>query len=711
MGCTPNRQLIYSHEVEENHIISNAYSTSSNPILLKKPSIFPGSKNYVNPHISDYDKELETYKNKTTIGEILSSLENNPNLETLGYRKPLNEKEFEANFTFFKFSQIKDFAETVSKNLILQNLCPLSFFGEDGSFRFLGLFARNCFEWIISDLACQLNRITSVTFFATLGDVAFEAITEQTKLASICVSPENVSQLVSYIKKYNITTIKNVVLFDYTLFYTPNHSKALEELGLRVISFSKLLEKSSLTNSISLQQSDADTILTLCYTSGTTGIPKGAKISQNNLVSTCLSIFKTAGVYYSPSETVLIYLPLAHIMERLNIIACLIFGVKTGFISGDVRTSLSDDMALLAPTIVLAVPRVLQLFRSKILDGIEKLPEGCKRSTALKALRVKRENFQNDSANLHHFIYDKLVFSKIREKFGGKIKCFVTGSAPTTKEVADDIKIIFGCKLVEGYGLTECCAGCTISSSNDNSSESTGGPLFPVKVKLIDVPEMKYDSKTAFNGEPSPTGEICIFGPTVFKGYFQNKTATAEAIDSEGWFHSGDIGRILPGNKGLKIIDRKKEIFKLAQGEYIAPSKLEGVYAKSKYVANVCVYGNSFKNFLVAVVVPNKETVMEFLNRKGKINVKNLKEIENIQDYFTDMDFVQEVKNDFEKLAKDSNFNSLERIKGIIITDREFTIQNGCLTATLKLARNVILKEFEKEITECYGRLEKSESK
>ncbi len=389
-------------------------------------------------------------------------------------------------------------------------------------------------------------------------------------------------------------------------------------------------------------------------------------------------------------------------------LATLIYGVKTGFISGDLRTSLGEDMMLLAPTIVLAVPRVLQLFRTKILDGIEKLPEGCKRNTALKALRVKRENYESSNSNLSHFLYDRLVFSKIREKFGGRIKCFVTASAPVTKELATDIKIIFGCPIVEGYGLTECNGGCTVTNFGDFNNESVGGPIFPVKIKLADVPEMRYDSKTTLNGLHSPTGEICIFGPTIFKGYFRNPKATQETIDSEGWFHTGDIGRILPDCQGLKIIDRKKEIFKLAQGEYIAPSKLEGEYSKSRYVANLCIYGNSFKNFLVAVIVPDKETVFEFLKRKGKTNASSLKELNcKIEDYFSDMDLTQEIRDDFDLLAKQSNFNSLERIKGFIVSPREFTIQNGCLTATLKLARNVIVKEFQREIDECYEKLDK----
>lgn len=697
MGCNTSKTILYSVIEEEEK--NNNQTKSSDPIAIQKPSLYPGTRCYINPHIESWEKEMDNYKGKTVIREILNLMNSQPNLEALGYRKPINDKEFEKHFTYFKYSEMKNFAENFSKNLVINSLCPANYFSVDGVFQFLGLFSRNCFEWVISDLACQMNKITSVTFYATLGDEAFEYIADQTKLLTICVSPDNVANLISYIKKYNITTIKNVILFDYTLYLGEKIIYELKEIGLNVFLFSNLIKSNNLHDKIKLNLSEADTILTLCYTSGTTGIPKGVKISQNNLISGILSVFKSAQIEYNTLERLLIYLPLAHIFERGNILATLVYGSKTGFISGDVRTSLQEDLEILKPTIVIAVPRVLQLFRNKIIDTINNLPDGCSKNTALKALRVKREAFQSDHSNVSHYLYDNLVFNKIREKFGGKIKYFITGSAALTEEIATDIKIIFSCPIIEGYGLTECCAGLTVTYAQDTSNESVGGPLLNCKIKLVDVPEMNYHSKTKLDGELSPTGEICLWGPTVFQGYFQNQLATNEAIDEEGWFHTGDIGRILPHNLSLKIIDRKKEIFKLAQGEYLAPSKLESVYSKSRFVMNICIYGNSTKNSIVAIIVPNKDAVLEFLKKKGKIsNTDNL----HIESFYTDSELVAEIKIDLDLLAKQSNFNSLEKISKFYLSPNEFTIQNGCLTSTLKIARNVIFKEFEKEIESMY---------
>lgn len=701
MGCNTSKQILYSVIEEEQQ---NELGKNLNSFPAKKSSLYPDTKNYINPAVESFEKELDKYRGKSVIGEILKIMADQPNLEALGYRKPINEKEFEKNFTFFKYSEIKNFAEHLSKNLVIHNLCPSNYFSVDGVFQFLGLFGRNCFEWIITDLACQMNKITSVTFYATLGDAAFDYITEQTKLLTICVSPDNVSNLISYIKKYNINTIKNVIVFDFTLHLEEKRIYELKEIGLNVLMFSNLIKPFVGHSQIKLNLSEADTIMTICYTSGTTGIPKGVKISQNNLASTILSVFKSAKINYSPSETLLIYLPLAHIFERLNVLSTLVFGCKTGFISGDVRTSLQEDLEILKPTIVIAVPRVLQLFRNKIIDTMNSLPDGCKKNTALNALRIKRDAFHSDNSKLSHFLYDSLVFSKIREKFGGKIKYFITGSAPLTEEIATDIKVIFSCPIVEGYGLTECCGGLSATHSTDLANDSVGGPLLTCKIKLVDVPEMNYHSATRLDGELSPTGEICLYGPTVFQGYFQNQKATQEAIDEEGWFHTGDIGRILPHNLSLKIIDRKKEIFKLAQGEYIAPSKLENTYSKSKYVANICIYGDSTKNSIVAIIVPNKETVIECLKRKGKLSNGDANNI-NIESFYSDAELTSEIKNDFDLLAKQNNFNSLEKISKFFLTPKEFTIQNGCLTSTLKVARNVIIKDYQKEIELMYQSL------
>lgn len=680
MGCRQYTPLVYNKKEDSLEHINETCS-------------------YINANIESFQTQLEQVKGKTIIEEIIKILSENPQYEGLGYRKQITEKQWENQFTFFKFWQIKKYSEKLGSYIRKNNLCPLKNFEEEGSFQFIGLFAKNCFEWAITDLACQISDITTVTFYATLGETAFQHIAEETLIETLCISPENVKVFLQHKKKFDIKNIKNIVLFNFTLLNNTENITALQNEGLNVILISDILNAKEIENETYdyCNMAKAESLLTICYTSGTTGIPKGVKTTQNAFYAEVKCLSNKDTLEYSQKETILIYLPLAHNMERVHIFACLLFGCRTGFLSGDVRVTLSDDIRILRPTFFVAVPRILQIFRQKILDSLENLPAGCKKNLIMKALRTKRENYQA-TGNYKHALYDKLVFSKISEKFGGKIKAFVSGSAPLSAEVANDIKILFSAPILEGYGLTESSGAASISFVNDNSNENVGAVNVNAKIKLVDVPEMKYHSKTHLNGEISPTGEICISGPIMFSGYFRNKKQTDECIDTDGWFHTGDIGRILPGNKGLKIIDRKKEIFKLNQGEYIAPSKLESVYMKSRYVSSICVYGNSLKTYIVAVIIPNREHILEFLKSKGKIEDNS----SNIEKFFNDDYLLNEIKSDFDLLAKHANFNSLEKIVKFHISEKEFTIQNGCFTPTLKLARNIIANTFEKEIDALY---------
>jgi len=714
MGCKPSTQITYSKQDENCDEKHNSLCTNS----------------YINPNIKNYKEIEEHFSKKTFIGELLNNFNSYSNRECLGFRRPINDKLCEAFYTYFTYSEIKNFSFNYSKNLIKNNFClPKNFAEEPLTYCFLGLFAKNCIEWIIADLACQLNSITSVTFYATSGDVAFEYISNQTELTTICISNENVDTFLKYVEKYQIKWIKNIILFDYTLFFSEENYAKLQNAGFNVVSFKQMINSqlpvkpnkpnsdAYLKNSKNqnflisdeiqeLNLSKPETIITLCFTSGTTGVPKGVKLSQSNFIAQMENL-KDAGIHLNAKDTLLIYLPLAHVMERIETFAVLLSGCKAGILSGDPRTSLSEDIEIIKPTVLLAVPRVLQLFRQKILDNIDKLPESakCKKNLVNKAIRIKREAFISNQ-KITNFLYDKLVFSKIREKFGGRLRAIICGSAPLAPELAADIKVFFSIPIIEGYGLTEVCGAATCSSYNDYSNSSAGGPIKTCKIKLEDVPEMKYHSKTELNGEISPTGEICIKGAILFKGYFRNLKATVDAIDEQGWFHTGDIGRFLPMTGGLKIIDRKKEIFKLSQGEYIAPAKLEGAYGRSKFITTIFVHGDSFKTYLIAVIVPNKDNVFAFLKTQGIIDAKfmGFGEInnKNYQDFLENEVLVKAIKSDLDAIAKENNFNSLEKIVKLVLTDKEFLISNGCLTPTLKLVRNVIAKMFEKEIEAIY---------
>jgi len=237
----------------------------------------------------------------------------------------------------------------------------------------------------------------------------------------------------------------------------------------------------------------------------------------------------------------------------------------------------------------------------------------------------------------------------------------------------------------------------------DTRNLSCGGVLRSNLLKLVDVPELNYHSLTTDSqGRHSPTGEICLKGLNITSGYFRDKKNTSQTIDKDGWLHTGDVGRIIPDDQGLKIIDRVKEIFKLAQGEYIAPAKLEGSYAFNPYVEQICIYGDSTTTFIIAIIFPSRLKVKAFLESKGLMKEED--KLEDVDNFFENDVLQDEIKNSFNKIAKEMNFNSLEKITKIIIHNEMFSLQNGLLTDTMKLKRRSFATYFAKKIDKIYGK-------
>jgi len=289
------------------------------------------------------------------------------------------------------------------------------------------------------------------------------------------------------------------------------------------------------------------------------------------------------------------------------------------------------------------------------------------------------------------------VLNKIHNEFGGKWRFIITGSAPLPAELCTDIKVIFGCPIVEAYGMTECCGASHVTRIHDLANGHVGGPVTPIKIKLVDVPELNYTSKSKTDDHVTPCGEICMKGPVVFPGYFRDPENTKKMIDKDGWLHSGDVGMVYSDQNKFKIIDRVKEIFKLVQGEYIAPSKLESVYSKSDYVGQMCIYGQSVKTYVIAIIVPKKFNVVNFLKEKGI-----LKDGEQAEDHYNNPVLLDEVKASLDKLAGAHGLNSLEKVGKIILSPIEFTSENDLLTPTQKIVRRKVENYFRKEIDQIY---------
>uniref|UniRef100_A0A804NYX3 Long-chain-fatty-acid--CoA ligase n=1 Tax=Zea mays TaxID=4577 RepID=A0A804NYX3_MAIZE len=431
-------------------------------------------------------------------------------------------------------------------------------------------------------------------------------------------------------------------------------------------------------------------IATICYTSGTTGTPKGAVLSHENLIANVAG--SSLGIKFYPSDVYISYLPLAHIYERANQVALLHYGVAIGFYQGD-NLKLMDDLAVLRPTIFASVPRLYNKIYAAITNAVKESGGLRERlyHTAYNAKRHAMINGRNPSP-----MWDKLVFNKIKARLGGRMRLMTSGASPLSPDVMEFLRICFG-EVLEGYGMTE--TSCVISTMNigDRSIGHVGSPNPSCEVKLVDVPEMNYTSED----QPYPRGEICVRGPIIFCGYYKDEVQTREVIDEDGWLHTGDIGLWLPGGR-LKIIDRKKNIFKLAQGEYIAPEKIENVYAKCKFIAQCFIYGDSFNSSLVAIVAVEPDVLKAWAASEGI-------QYEDLRQLCADPRATAAVLADMDSIAKEAQLRGFEFAKAVTLVAEPFTLDNGLLTPTFKVKRPQAKAYFAKEISDMYARLLETE--
>lgn len=312
-----------------------------------------------------------------------------------------------------------------------------------------------------------------------------------------------------------------------------------------------------------------------------------------------------------------------------------------------------------------AVPRIMNRIYDSIYAKVGK--NILKRLILYTAYRQKQKDLTRRVIR-HDTIWDRYVFDKVRENLGSKIRLICVGSAPLCPQILNFLRVAIGCVISEGYGQTECVGPCTATLIGDHTTGHLGPPLVNSIIKLIDVPDMGYLAKQG-------KGEILVKGPSVFQGYFGMPEQTKATLDHDGWLHTGDIG-CWTKTGTLMLIDRKKNIFKLAQGEYIAPEKIENILINSNYVEQIFVYGDGFKSMLVAIVVVNLDQ-LEYntdcnltRNDEAQLNQSQVKQI---------------ILEDLKRNGLAAGLKSFEIPKNVYLRKRPFTIEEDLLTPTLKL--------------------------
>lgn len=589
----------------------------------------------------------------------------------LGYRKP------NQPYQWLSYKEVSDRAELVGSGLIYKGCLP-------SPDQFVGIFAQNRPEWVITELGCYTYSMVVVPLYDTLGPEAIVFIVNRSELSTVvCDKPDKASILLDNCEKKLTMGLKTIILMD-------PFEKELKERGAKVNVEVLLLQdlenlgKENYKKPILPKPEDLSVI---CFTSGTTGDPKGAMLTHENVVADASAFLKATESTFAPKTTdvAISYLPLAHTFERVVQTVAYCCGVRVGFFQGDIRL-LTDDMKTLQPTFFPTVPRLLNRIYDKIQSGAQTplKKRVLQFAIARKFAEVKQGVIRNDS------IWDKYIFKKVQDTMGGRVRLMVTAAAPISPTVLMFLRAALGCQIFEAYGQTECAAGCTLSAPGDWTAGHVGTP-FPCNiVKLEDVTDMNYFS---VNGE----GEVCVKGTNVFKGYLKDSEKTAEALGADGWLHTGDIGKWLP-NGTLMIIDRKKNIFKLAQGEYIAPEKIENVYISSSPVAQVFVHGESLKASLVGIVVPDSEALPDFA---AKLGIKG-----SYEELCKHPAVKKAIIEDMVTLGKKAGLKSFEQVKDIHIHLELLSVENGLLTPTLKAKRSEVSKYFKSQIESLYAGLQ-----
>lgn len=643
---------------------------------------------YRKPAYKDGLKSIPKKGYKTVQELWLDQFKVNAQKEFLGQRPRLDDGNLESKYEWETYSQVEELCKAFGSGLINLKLLEEKAQYQNYKLKFLSIYSQNSREWIIVDTACCLYGITTIPIYDTLGEEATDHTFNETEASTCALVCHHLKAEIQRIKEGKVPHLKNLIIMDEW-----NLTSELKELlkGINYYKFTDLL-KSGRETPQPLPTVKPEDIALFSYTSGTTGAPKGAMISHKNIIAMITGAEDIFPMNEIGEIVHLSYLPLAHVLERALLTFCAYTGGQYGIFNGDVR-KLKDDLLLLKPTFFTSVPRLFNKFFDKMQGGLRDL-SGCKASLAHKAVKSKMENLEKDGSYTSG-IYDMLVFKKMKAALGGRVKYMLTGSAPISDEVRKFMKIAMCCPFSEGYGQTEALGGSFITDPYDKEVGNVGGPLCQNEYKLIDVPEMSYFSTDKDeNGKPAPRGEILVRGANVIPGYYKNPEKSAETFDKDGWLHSGDIGQVLSHNQGLKIIDRRKNIFKLAQGEYIAPDKLEQVYKTARGVADIFVYGDSLKSSLIAFVNVDPDEY-EKLAKELNISVKN------IEEFCANSKANEYIMKELDRVNKSAQLKGFEKIRKVSLESVPFGDVN-LVTTTFKLKRHEAKLYFKDKIDQLY---------
>lgn len=539
----------------------------------------------------------------------------------------------------------------------------------------VAILSDNSPEWTLTDAGCQFSGIIDVPIYTTLTPNSVEYIINDAGARIFFLQNQKAFERLQQ-NLADCPTIEKFVFFDFTNVTADNAISLteLEKLGARLGS-----ENPDLVDELRQAVNPGD-VATLIYTSGTTGEPKGVMLTHSNLISNVIDAGENHE--FKKDDVPLSVLPLSHVYERTGMYLYIFHAMSVYY--AESIDKVADNLREVRPTIFVGVPRIFEKVyqKAKLKSSQESRLKEKIFDWAIevgKEYAYKTNHHQPVSffLGVKHNIADRLVFSKFRQFFGGRLRACVTGGAALSNEIFY-IFMGAGVRILQGYGLTETSPVITSSTPLHTRAGTVGKPIRNVKIRIAE------------------DGEIEAFGPNVMLGYYNKPEATRETFTADGWFKTGDIGEI-DSDGFLKITDRKKELFKTSGGKYIAPAVIEQMIKACRFVNQVVLIGNERK-FPAALIVPDFEQLEAYAKAEG-INTKSPAELcrhPKIISFFE-----SQVNELTQELAK------YEKVKKIALLDEELTVEGGEMTPTLKIKRRVVNEKYHDVIEKIYVDAEK----
>ncbi|KAJ6244834.1 long-chain-fatty-acid--coa ligase 5 [Anaeramoeba flamelloides] len=612
---------------------------------------------------------------KTVYDLLEVTSQDKPNNLLFGTRKQLENNQYGAYewVTYGKFASMRKYFGSGLVHLGAAKGEPIA------------IWSRNRLEWVLASHSCYPYNLFNVALYDTLGPESSSFILKQIEAKFLVCDKAKIPVILELKKK--CTNLKHIICMDENII--ESYKEKAESIGLKLYTVKEILKIGEET--FSEEKLDLPTPEDVCmimYTSGTTGSPKGVILTHKNYIAGTVNPINT-NIIPNGNDCLISYLPLAHIYEKM-MESWIIYGHgRIGFFSGNIR-NLTSDMNQLKPTVFPVVPRVVSRIYDNVMGKISRSPWHIR-----QLFKFCYWAKSNDLKRGRKFVlWDILIFNKIKEQVGKNIRLMATTSAPISKTHHNFARVCLCSLLPQSYGMTETAGAGAIQRKGKISLGNVGPPPADIEVKLVDVPEMEYLTS---NGE----GEIWMRGPSVFGGYYKNKEETEKVLTEDGWLKSGDIGRI-NANGTFSIIDRKKNILKLQQGEYVSPKYLESIFVRCPSISQCYVYGSSFENFLVAIIVPDFEAL-------GHVNQSDEEELKKLVE--DDPKIKKQIENELFEISNKEKLKGFEYIKTFHLEHKNFSIENGLLTDTYKLKRLTAKKVYQKIIIQLYERVNKEMGK